>query len=68
MDSALSVILHNNMCISDDILSCLCESPQEQYGFVFHTVAQMFQKVLQVKNKNTEVRLKYFYFDTFALN
>ncbi|KAG1972129.1 tyrosine-protein phosphatase non-receptor type 18 [Pimephales promelas] len=27
---------------------------KEQYGFVFHTVAQMFQKVLQVKNKNTE--------------
>ncbi|XDV49472.1 hypothetical protein PO909_018712 [Leuciscus waleckii] len=27
---------------------------KDQYGFVFHTVAQMFQKVLQEKNKSTE--------------
>ncbi|XP_043103680.1 tyrosine-protein phosphatase non-receptor type 18 isoform X2 [Puntigrus tetrazona] len=27
---------------------------KEQYAFVFHTVAQMFQKVLEMKNKNTE--------------
>ncbi|KAL1270268.1 hypothetical protein QQF64_032557 [Cirrhinus molitorella] len=26
---------------------------KEQYAFVFHTVAQMFQKVLEMKNKNT---------------
>uniref|UniRef100_A0A673MCI7 protein-tyrosine-phosphatase n=1 Tax=Sinocyclocheilus rhinocerous TaxID=307959 RepID=A0A673MCI7_9TELE len=29
---------------------------KEQYAFVFHTVAQMFQKVLEMKNKKTEVR------------
>ncbi|XP_026124895.1 tyrosine-protein phosphatase non-receptor type 18-like isoform X2 [Carassius auratus] len=27
---------------------------KEQYAFVFHTVAQMFQKALEMKNKNTE--------------
>ncbi|XP_067270427.1 tyrosine-protein phosphatase non-receptor type 18 [Pseudorasbora parva] len=27
---------------------------KEQYGFLFHTVAQMFQKFLQAKNKPTE--------------
>uniref|UniRef100_A0A671MLG5 protein-tyrosine-phosphatase n=1 Tax=Sinocyclocheilus anshuiensis TaxID=1608454 RepID=A0A671MLG5_9TELE len=27
---------------------------KEQYAFVFHTVAQMFQKVLEMKNKKTE--------------
>ncbi|XP_050973426.1 tyrosine-protein phosphatase non-receptor type 18 isoform X2 [Labeo rohita] len=27
---------------------------KEQYAFVFHTVAQMFQKVLEMKNKNSE--------------
>uniref|UniRef100_A0A673GH98 protein-tyrosine-phosphatase n=1 Tax=Sinocyclocheilus rhinocerous TaxID=307959 RepID=A0A673GH98_9TELE len=31
---------------------------KEQYAFVFHTVAQMFQKVLEMKNKKTEVRHK----------
>lgn len=27
---------------------------KEQYAFVFHTVTQMFQKVLEMKNNNTE--------------
>lgn len=30
---------------------------KEQYGFVFHTVAQMFQKALEMKNMNADTSL-----------
>lgn len=37
--------------------SGVCEFPQEQYEFVYHTVAQMFQKFTQ--DKNNKVRRNY---------
>ncbi|KAK7145620.1 hypothetical protein R3I93_013380 [Phoxinus phoxinus] len=58
-DLLLTEQIQEDFNIFDLILKLRRQRPsavqtKEQYGFVFHTVAQMFQKALQVKNRNTE--------------